>query len=186
MRMKDKKKMIKNFAVIACSLACITFAGVFLWGTRRPTEDVPEIPAETQTEAEPDVQTLEVVQISLSEELTPSEEQAAIPSGIIIATGEPATVQPIQETPKEAEEPSDPPALAEDTDLTDPDKVPQYAEDPQPTGKPDDTVVTKPSQDDGHPGQMYIEGFGWLPVGGENTTIYDDQMYENGNKIGDM
>ncbi|MBR3510346.1 MAG: hypothetical protein IKO03_16430 [Lachnospiraceae bacterium] len=184
--MKDKKMMIKNFAVIACSLACIAFAGVFLWGTRKPTEDVPEIPVETQTEAEPDVQTLEVVQISLSEELTPSEEQNAIPGGIIIATGEPATVQPIQEAPKEAEEPSDPPALAEDTDLTNPDKVPQYAEDPKPTEKPADTVVTKPQKDDGHPGQMYIEGFGWVTIGSGNTSTYAEDMYMNGNKIGDM
>ena len=186
MRMKDKKKTIKNVAVIACSLACIVFAGVFLWGTRQPAGETPEVPAETQTEAEPDVQTLEVVQISLSEEIMSSEDEVVIPGGIAISAGEPATMQPIQEAPKEAEEPSDPPALAEGTDLTDPDKVPEYVEDPKPTEKPDDMVVTRPPQDDGHPGQIYIEGFGWMDHGGPNVSIYAEDMYLNGNTIGDM
>jgi hypothetical protein len=35
-------------------------------------------------------------------------------------------------------------------------------------------------------GEMYIPGFGYVPIGGENTVIEDCDLYENGNKIGIM
>ena len=183
MRMKDKKKLKLDIIRFILSLVCLALGIAVLWANREKTEEIRAVQEETKQEEKAP----EIVTIVVSEEFVPDEEdQVATPGGIIIAVGEPAEVQPIQEAPKEAEEPSDPPALAEGTDLTDPEKVPQYTEDPKPTEKPDDTVVTRPPRDDGHPGQMYIEGFGWLPIGGENVTIYDDQMYENGNKIGDM
>ncbi len=33
---------------------------------------------------------------------------------------------------------------------------------------------------------VYVPGFGWLESQGEGTVIYDDMMYENGNKVGSM
>ncbi len=95
-------------------------------------------------------------------------------------------VQPIQEVPEKGEAPQDPPELKEDTDLTDPDKVPEYKEDPEPTAKPSETVVTKPPADDGHPGQIYVEGFGWIQDIGPGNVIQDTEIYMNGNHIGDM
>ena len=35
-------------------------------------------------------------------------------------------------------------------------------------------------------GQVYVPGFGYVDNSGENTGIKDDDMYENGNKIGIM
>lgn len=38
-----------------------------------------------------------------------------------------------------------------------------------------------------HSGDMvYVPGFGWLESQGEGAAIYDDMMYENGNKVGSM
>lgn len=185
--MKDKKKAVRNYAIVMLSLACVVFAGVFIWKTRQPVDDVVEAPAEIkQEQVEPEVKAPEIVQISLTEELQQSDDQAAVSDEIIIAIGEVSEVQPIQEAPVEAAEPTEPPALAEGTDLTDPDKVPEYVEDPKPTEKPDDTVVTRPPQDGGHPGQIYVEGFGWIDRGEPNESTYDAEMYMNGNKIGDM
>ena len=33
---------------------------------------------------------------------------------------------------------------------------------------------------------VYVDGFGWLESQGEGTVIYDEMMYENGNKVGSM
>ena len=35
-------------------------------------------------------------------------------------------------------------------------------------------------------GQVYVPGFGYVENSGENTGIQDNEMYENGNKIGEM
>ena len=37
-------------------------------------------------------------------------------------------------------------------------------------------------------GKLYawMTGLGWVEVGGESVCIYDDSMYENGNKVGEM
>ena len=53
---------------------------------------------------------------------------------------------------------------------------------PAPTPVPAPTV-TQPVQT----GDMvYVEGFGWLESQGEGTVIYDENIYENGNKVGIM
>lgn len=39
---------------------------------------------------------------------------------------------------------------------------------------------------DGYKKYTWVPGFGWVEGGGENTVIYAEDMYENGNKIGSM
>ena len=181
--MKDKKRVKLYVVRLLLSLVCLVLGIAVLGANRQKPEEISSVPEETkQEEKVPEIAAIIVTDEPASEE----EDDAVTPGGIIIAAGEPAKVQPIQETPKVAEEPLDPPALTEETDLTDPDKVPEYVEDPKPTEKPDDTVVSRPPQDDGHPGQIYIEGFGWIDRGGPNVSIDADDMYMNGNKIGDM
>lgn len=113
-------------------------------------------------------------------------EQIKPESAEIIKPEETKEEQPIQEVPVATEMPKDKPELKEGEDLGNPEKTPEYVEQPKPTTKPADTVVSKPAQDDSHPGQIYVEGFGWIQRGGENKSIYAADMYENGNKIGDM
>ena len=33
---------------------------------------------------------------------------------------------------------------------------------------------------------VYVPGFGWIESQGEGTVTYDENMYENGNKVGIM
>lgn len=96
--------------------------------------------------------------------------------------------QQLQEVPEIPEVPTEVPELAPDTDLTNPDEVPEYVPtEVEPV--PDTTPVVEPQVpvDDGsHQGQIYVQGFGWIESSGENQTIYAPDMYENGNQIGDM
>ena len=193
-RMKKKRRINRDVVSVAISCVCVAIAGVFLWANGKQPEISNDVPEEVavQEEASASVETSQeedapvVVQISLTEELNPSEEQTVNPNGFVITSGEVKAVQPIQEEPKASVEVMDPPALEEGTDLTDPSKIPEYEERPKETEKPQDTVVTKQKKDESHPGQMYIEGLGWITIGNGNTAIYDSEMYMNGNKVGDM
>ena len=52
---------------------------------------------------------------------------------------------------------------------------------------PGTTPASSQTVTDPKPGDMvYVPGFGWLECQGEGTVIYDDMMYENGNKVGSM
>ncbi len=94
--------------------------------------------------------------------------------------------QNLQPSPEktEDEKPEAPPALTEDTDVTNPGTEPTY--EPQETEAPaskDEAESNGNTKD----GMIYIDGFGWIPDeggGGSGTTAND--MVENGNKVGIM
>jgi len=92
------------------------------------------------------------------------------------------TEQSLQSTPAKPEAPAETPAPQDETAVTNPSKPPEY--------KPENTVKTEsssPKAGDKKDGKIYVPGFGWIDDnggGGSGTTAED--MYENGNKIGDM
>lgn len=56
----------------------------------------------------------------------------------------------------------------------------------QPETTPAPEVIPD-SQITGQEGEgKYVEGFGWVPYGGENVAIQATDMYQNGNKVGIM
>lgn len=99
------------------------------------------------------------------------------------------TEQTIQADPVKPEAP-EPPAATKDghTDEDIP-KSERNAEVP-PTYAPEQTTVTPPSEPKGgtfnDQGQMYVPGFGYIDGGGESTITVNEDMYENGNKVGIM
>ena len=54
--------------------------------------------------------------------------------------------------------------------------------------KPDSNTSssTPKSGDKNDKGQVWVPGFGWVDNSGDNVGTKADDMYENGNKIGDM
>lgn len=56
---------------------------------------------------------------------------------------------------------------------------------PAPTPEP---VIQQPTANQSiQAGDMvYVPGFGWFESQGEGTVIYDENIYENGNKVGIM
>lgn len=81
-----------------------------------------------------------------------------------------------------------PPEVADDAVLTDPAEPPKYESEqveikPQVTEPPSDS----PKHGDKKDGMIYINGFGWIPdEGGGSRSEYAEDMYENGNKIGNF
>lgn len=123
-------------------------------------------------------------------EVTETREIMAEPIEIeITPMGQEDVVQSIQEDPVVPELPTEPPTLKENEDITNPDKKPEYDEETKPDEKPTpptEKVETKPTDDGDHPGQVYVIGFGWVESSGPNRTINADDIYMNGNKIGEM
>lgn len=68
--------------------------------------------------------------------------------------------------------------------------TPVPAETPAPTPIPTPTPVPEPASAAPRPVQagdmVYVPGFGWLESQGEGRVIHDENMYENGNKVGIM
>ena len=110
------------------------------------------------------------------------------------SSGEEQTIQsdPVKpEAPEKPEAPTGNTTLPDDHDAedvpeeerkTENEKPPVYEE--QPTTPP--AATEPPAGSTNSSGQVYVPGFGYVDNSGENTGIEDDDMYENGNKIGIM
>ena len=84
--------------------------------------------------------------------------------------------QKLQPDPVKPEAPAKP-ELPKDADTTNPSKPPEY--------RPEDTEK-KPAAESKPQGGGGLPGFDNVPDGGANQGEYLDDMYENGNKIGEM
>lgn len=84
--------------------------------------------------------------------------------------------QKLQPDPVKPEAPAKP-ELPKDADTKNPAKPPEY--------KPEDTEK-KPAAESKPQGGGGLPGFDNVPDGGANQGEYLDDMYENGNKIGEM
>lgn len=84
--------------------------------------------------------------------------------------------QKLQPDPVKPEAPAKP-ELPKDADNKNPAKPPEY--------KPEDTEK-KPAHESKPQGGGGLPGFDNVPDGGDNQVINADDMYENGNKIGEM
>ena len=82
-------------------------------------------------------------------------------------------------------------------ELTDPTKKPDGEKVEEPPKNIDHDKVEKPEEppkkkdepqggDKNNKGQTYLPGFGWVENSGENQGTKAEDMYENGNKIGNM
>lgn len=107
------------------------------------------------------------------------------------STGTEQTIQAKPVKPDEPEKPSAPNA----TPLPDDHKgedVPQEERNTEtpPSYEPEQTTVTptpNPNTQGGYDkGGTYVDGFGYIPSSGEGTVSINEDMYENGNKVGIM
>lgn len=100
------------------------------------------------------------------------------------------TKQTIQ---KDAEKPKEP----RKEELTDPTQKPNGEKVVEPPKNVDHDKVEKPIEppkkkdepkggDTNNKGQTYLPGFGWIENSGENQGSKAEDMYENGNKVGNM
>ena len=104
------------------------------------------------------------------------------------------TEQAIQGTPTKPDAPEKPKAPGQVADdhkaedvpnserKTEDEPHPTYPE--QPTSKPAESQPAAGSTNSS--GQVYVPGFGYVDSSGDNTVIDGQDIYENGNKIGEM
>lgn len=103
--------------------------------------------------------------------------------GIEIRQDFPEPEKKTESVPTANTAPTEPPEINDEKMLTDPSKEPTYKPEqiqPQQT-EPNST----PKHGDKKNGMIYINGFGWVKdEGGGGVGYTDDEMYQNGNKIG--
>lgn len=140
-----------------------------------PTE--PEIVIDIKAE-KPDVAVPEIIPEPIVIDITP-----------VVSTDD--NVQELQPVATQPPVPAEPPKFKEGTDINDPEVKPVYEEtvvsEPAATPKPEGgEVVTKPKDEGGHEGQMFVPGFGWVEYSGPSQTIEAPEIQLNGNKVGQM
>lgn len=87
-----------------------------------------------------------------------------------------------KETVKEPETELAQEAPTEEIPELTPEEEKQTEEEPKPASEPAPAQKATVQAGD----MVYVPGFGWLESQGEGTVIYDEMMYENGNKVGSM
>lgn len=82
-------------------------------------------------------------------------------------------------------EPPEPPKIEDEEMLTNPDKEPTYEPEQTEVKPQPETPSDTPKHGDRKDGMIYINGFGWIKdEGGGGIGYTDNEMYQNGNKIG--
>lgn len=170
--MSDKTK--RRLAIAGASVICIAL--VIAIGIRFAKEPVrPDASSQepvSSSDVAPDIQNnTKEKEVVVSPQPTPEPESSE--------TLPPQTDLPEQKLQPDPVKPEAPakPELPKDADTTNPSKPPEY--------KPEDTEK-KPATESKPQGGGGLPGFDNVPDGGANQVINADDMYENGNKIGEM
>ena len=159
---KIKQKLIKVGGIALCILLVVGI-GLRMSG-EKPQEDK-QNPQTVSEEKEAGI----VIDI----ERGGDKEKSEIPAPLPDQTDKPE--QQIQATPKKPE-PPEKPQLPANADITNPEKQPEYPK--------ENTTVKPPEKTVGN--GSCPPGFENAPNLGPNQVTFAPDMYENGNKIGDM
>lgn len=159
-----KKYIITAVSFAACLALCAT-----VWPQSEASKEIPA-PSQVTAVSAPEST---VDGIADEAEIMPptEEEKIEIPRD-----------EPIHEDISELElEPEEMPVVAEVQSAPEPEQESAPVPIPTPVSAPSQTVT------DSQPGDMvYVPGFGWVECQGPGEVIYDEDIYENGNKIGVM
>lgn len=180
--MKDKTK--RTWLIVLGTLVCVALiVGIATRFAGRTVTD-PELDNGAQSQNTPvvDIDTPEqntpVVNIDTSGE---AGNQNTKPGAGADSSG---TEQTIQSDPVKPEAPENPTPIVENHDSTDVPEADRNAETPPTYTQEQTTVTTPPAEPQG--GEGYLPGFGYIESSGEGTVTVNEDMYENGNKVGVM
>ncbi len=158
---------MKKYRIItAITAVCLALCAA-VWSQTKTVEETPVL--------------LQVAAVSTPE---PTIGDAATETGITLpAKKEKVEIlqdEPLHEViPKLEPAPEEVPAIPEAQSIPEPESVSA----PAPTSAPvPPQAVVDPQPDD----MVYVPGFGWLECQGPSEVIHDENIYENGNKIGIM
>jgi FtsZ-interacting cell division protein ZipA len=181
--MKDKTK--RTWLIVLGSLACVALVVVIAGRFNAPPAATdPALNSDTPASSE------SVVDIDTPENTDKPEVVVQIDTGGKDNDADPATgadsdgtEQSIQAKPTRPEAPDNPTPVEDSHDGENVPENERNLETP-PSYKPGQTTVTTPSEPQG--GDGYLPGFGYIESSGEGTVTVNEDMYENGNKVGVM
>lgn len=181
--MTEKTKKILAVGV-GGALCCALTVGIELrFGGEKITKTQVSVPAESH--AEVTVEPLTEIQISEKKEVEkPTESEVVEEAEILEQELQPEPIKPPEPEKPVASEQTDLPENHTEEDVP---ETERNLETP-PTYEPEQLVVntteTEPAMGETADNGTYIEGFGWVELGGEATVTEANDMTENGNKIG--
>lgn len=190
MTMKTKRALAVGGGTALCAVLAILIALRFTPEPETATPSIPEVtPAPSIGVEISDTKPIEAnsPEASGTDEpnIQPAESEPDIKT--FIDNGGTEVNQNFPEAEKESDPPP-PPTIADEKVLTNPDKEPVY--EPNQTKIIPEEKSENPAQNSGMHGQkkddmIYISGFGWVTdEGGGGSGYTDNEMYQNGNKIG--
>ena len=150
--------MKKRIITVAAFAACLALCAA-VWPQNEPAGETPALP----TPAAVIAAQLQVPEIPEMEEVISPEEEKA--EAILPKLVEEADMPSPAQTPPPSEVPVPP----------EQDTTPQ--QEPEPALASPDSIPNN---------MVYVPGFGWIESQGPNHVEYAEDMYENGNKIGNM
>ena len=176
MKDKTKKTVIVAIGTLVCVALIVGIASRF----NVPATISPDLDNTEQTE---DDTVVDVTTNTLTISLDTGDDNSQDDTKPGAGADSSGTEQTIQADPVKAEAPENPTPIEDDHDSEDVPEAERNTETP-PSYSQEQTTVTTPSEPQG--GEGYLPGFGYIESSGEGTVIYDDSIYENGNKVGIM
>lgn len=195
MTMKTKRSLAVGGGTVLCAALAILIATRFApepEATAPYTSDTsstPPISVEISTAKREEAKSIEIEKPAESTIIPDNGAADSAPEEIndeFIESGGIEIEQNFPETEPETEEnaPPAPPKIEDEDMLTNPDKEPTY-ESEQTDVKQPETPSNTPKHGDKKDDMIYINGFGWIKdEGGGGIGYTDNEMYQNGNKIG--
>lgn len=188
---KTKKIILISIGCLLCVAVAVGIATRFSGNAEVPSGVVSDEPAQN---GDPDVNINSDGQTDMDIQVETPDESKTDPAQGADSSGLEQTIQadPVKpEQPEKPEAPAGTSTLPEDHDAEDVPEEERKTEDEEPPTYEEPPTVTPTETEPAagstnSSGQVYVPGFGYVENSGENTGIQDNEMYENGNKIGEM
>lgn len=189
---KTKKIILISIGCLLCLAVAVGIATRFSGNAAIPSGVVSDDPAQSGDPVDVNINSDDQNDMNIQAEIP--DESKEDPAQGADSSGLEQSIQadPVKpEQPEKPEAPSGTTTLPEDHDGSDvpeeerktEDEEPPVYEEP-PTAPP--AATDPPAGSTNNSGQVYVPGFGYVDSSGENDGGTLDDMYENGNKIGEM
>lgn len=189
MTMKTKRGLAVGVGTVMCAALAILIATQFapddkqLTTSTPSTESKPAVSVEISTAKHEENKPIEVEKPTESIAITPENDPEKEAANFIEGGG--IEIEQNFPEPEKDNEPPAPPVIEDEEILTNPDKEPNYDPEQVEVKPQPETPSSTPKHGDKKDGMIYINGFGWVvDEGGGGVGYTDNEMYQNGNKIG--
>lgn len=189
---KTKKIILISIGCLLCLAVAVGIATRFSGNAAIPSGVVSDDPAQSGDPVDVNINSDDQNDMNIQAEIP--DESKEDPAQGADSSGLEQSIQadPVKpEQPEKPEAPSETTTLPEDHDGSDVPEEERKTEDEEPptyekppANPPAESEPAAGSTNSS--GQVYVPGFGYVENSGGNTGIQDNEMYENGNKIGEM